>query len=538
MASSLHVDRRWLLTHAAPAILLPAIATGVGARPVRADPVPGETAGWVDVRRFGAKGNGKATDTPAINRAIEHVARRGGGTVLLPAGTYLCRSIRLKSNVRLHLSLGATILAAPVPYDGMPQGGFDAAEPIDPAYGAYQDGGHEHWHNALIWGEGLHDIAITGGGLIDGSALAHDWEDDHGPIPGSRKPGVGDKAISLKNCRNVTVRDVRVLRGGWFCILATGVDNLTIDNVTVDTNRDGFDIDCCRNVRVSNCTVNTPNDDGICPKSTYALGYPRPTENVTIVNCFLSGCYEIGSVIAGTWKRMPLDFNGTGRIKCGTESNGGFRNITISNCVFENSRGIALETVDGAILEDIAITNITMRGAQNAPVFLRLGRRMRGPAGTPVGTLKRILISNITSHDGSAMPSIIAGVPGHPVEDVKIADVYLHQRGGATQPLDRYAPPEVETVYPEPYMFGPLPATGLWARHARNLELSNMEVAVATADNRPAVWLEDVAGADIFNLKTPKGTPAIGLNGVSDFRSFGNRTLKDVRLAATGRRMI
>jgi polygalacturonase len=474
----------------------------------------------------------------AINRAIDDAAARGGGTVWVPAGVYLCRSIHLRSNVTLHIEIGATLRAAPVPYDGMPIGGFDAAEPIDPRYGAYQDGGHSHWHNALMWGEGLHDIAIVGGGLIDGSALAHDWDDDKGPIPGSRKSGVADKAISLKNCHNVTVRDIKVLRGGWFCILATGVDNLTIDNVTVDTNRDGFDIDCCRNVRVSNCTVNTPNDDGICPKSTFALGYLRPTENVTISNCFLSGCYEIGSVIDGSWKRMPLSFNGTGRIKCGTESNGGFRNITITNCVFENSRGIALETVDGALLEDITITNITMRGAQNAPLFLRLGRRMRGPEGAPVGTLKRILISNISSHDGSTMPSIIAGIDGHPVEDVKIADVYLHQRGGTSQPIDQYAPAAAEDVYPEPTMFGALPATALWARNARNLELSNIEATVAAADNRPAIWLENVEGADIFNLKSPAGAPVFGLRNVTTFRSFGNRAMDDIRLASVGKRLI
>jgi len=96
---------------------------------------------------------------------------------------------------------------------------------------------------------------------------------------------VGNKSISLKNCRNVLLRDFSILHGGHFAILATGVDNLTLDNLKIDTNRDGMDIDCCRNVRVSNCSVNSPWDDAICLKSCYGLGFARSTDHVTITNC-------------------------------------------------------------------------------------------------------------------------------------------------------------------------------------------------------------------------------------------------------------
>ncbi|HEX8414283.1 MAG TPA: glycoside hydrolase family 28 protein [Sphingomicrobium sp.] len=512
-------------------LAVPSFAGMAGARAARAA-VPTRSESWVDVRNFGAKGDGVRIDSHAINRAIDHAAARGGGTVLLPAGTYLCYSIRLKSNITLHLAPGSVIRAASVPFEGLASGGYDAAEPIDPAYEKYQDFGHSHWRNSLIWGDGLHDIAITGTGLIHGIGLARDWHDENG-VAGSRKAGVGDKAIALKNCRNVLLRDFKVLQGGWFCLLATGVDNLTIDNLTCDTNRDGLDIDCCRNVRVTNCTINSPWDDGICPKSSFALGYARATENLTISDCLLAGRYEMGSVIDGTWKRMPPSFNGNGRIKCGTESNGGFKNITITNCVFDEARGIALETVDGGPLEDVAISNITMRGTQNSPFFLRLGRRMRGPVGTPVGTLKRILIDNLTSYNGTTMPSTIAGVAGHPVEDVKISNVYLHQVGGLSETLLHYFPEAKEDAYPEPGMFGKLPATGIWARTARNLQISNVEVALAFPDNRPAVWLEDVQGADVFNLKAP-AAPYIALKQVSRFRSWGNGALKDARMDSAG----
>src|SRR5206468_745087 len=137
-----------------------------------------------------------------------------------------------------------------------------------------------------------------------------------------------NKAIALKNCRNVLMRDFSILHGGHFGILATGVDNMTIDNLKIDTNRDGIDIDCCRNVRVSNCSVNSPWDDAICLKSSFALGYARDTEMVTISDCLVSGSFEEGTLLDGTFKRFAADVKvqRTGRIKFGTESNGGFKN--------------------------------------------------------------------------------------------------------------------------------------------------------------------------------------------------------------------
>jgi polygalacturonase len=482
---------------------------------------------WLDVRKVGAVGDGKTLDSAAVNRAIDQMAARGGGVVHFPAGTYACYTIRLKSRVSLHLDPGATILAAPVPLEGTASGGYDAAEPQG-EWEPYQDYGHNHWRNSLIWGEGLHDIAIFGRGLIWGKGLSRGLHSD-ADLPQSDRPGVGDKAIALKNCHNVLLRDFSILQGGWFALLATGVDNLTLDNLLVDTNRDGFDIDCCRNVRVSNCTVNSPWDDGICPKSSFALGYARASENITISDCYVTGNYELGSVIEGTWKPMPKEFarHATGRIKCGTESNGGFKNITISNCVFDSCRGLALESVDGALCEDITITNITMRHVVNSPLFLRLGRRMRGPAGVPVGTLKRILISNITSYDAALLPSIIAGVADHPVEDVKISDLYLHQVGGAGKELAARQPPEEEATYPEPTMFGELPATGFFVRHARNLEMSNVEIVTASPDARPALWMRDVEGADFFRMRFPDG-PKYALDRVAKFRSFGCRSVPDV----------
>ena len=217
----------------------------------------------------------------------------------------------------------------------------------------------------------------------------------------------------------------------------------------IDTNRDGIDVDACKNVRISNCTVNSPFDDGICPKSSYALGYARVTENVTITNCQVSG-YDEGTLLDGTYKRDFRNANGTfsptGRIKFGTESNGGFKNITVSNCVFDYSRGLALEAVDGALLEDVTISNITMRDISNSPIFLRLGSRNRGPKETTkTGAMRRVIISNVVVYNADPKySSIISGIPGYLIEDVQLSNIRVYAKGGGTKEQAALEPPERE----------------------------------------------------------------------------------------------
>lgn len=472
----------------------------------------GEDIGYYDVKKFGARGNGTDLETNAINKTIEAAAAAGGGTVYFPAGTYLSFSIHLKSNITLLLDNGATIMAA-TPVDTL---GYDAAEPN--ASDQYQDFGHSHWHNSLIWGEDVHDITIIGSGSIDGKGLTR---------TGRRQKGLGNKAIALKHCRNVIIKDISILMGGHFCILATGVDNMTIDNLKVDTNRDGFDIDCCRHVRISNCSVNSPFDDAICLKSSYALGYAAITEDVTITNCSVSG-FDRRTFLNGTYKREETDQvpdHGvvTGRIKFGTESNGGFRNITISNCTFEFCRGLALETVDGGVLEDVAISNITMRDILNAPFFLRLGARLRAPEGTAVGKLRRISISNVVVYNANPdFGSIIAGIPGHYIEDVKLNDIQILVKGGAPADQAGIQVPENEKSYPDPQEFGKIPAFGFFIRHVKNLEMTNVEIKWENEDRRPAFILDDVEGASFINVKAPHAArvSTFVLQKVSNFRTY------------------
>lgn len=491
-------------------------------RAVQADiPLLTETSPY-NVMQYGVKGDGKAIDTKGINKAIEAAAAAGGGTVYFPAGNYLSGSVRLKSNITLYFDQGATLIAAPFTDDA----GYD--EPENKIDNKYQDYGHRHWHNSLIWGENLHDISILGPGTIWGKDLvrSNKGEDDKRP----------NKSISLYLCRNVIIRDISILHGGWFGILATGIDNFTVDNVKMDTNRDGMDIDCCRNVRISNCSVNSPYDDGICLKSTFGLGFARATENVTITNCQVSG-YDEGSFLDGTFKRNEKkysDGNPTGRIKMGTESNGGFKNVTISNCVFDYCRGLALETVDGALLEDVTITNITMRDIVNAPIFVRLGARMRGPEGTPVGALRRVIISNVVCYNADYKHgAIISGIPGHDIEDLKLSNIRIYYKGGGAKELAAREVPALEKEYPEPYRFGIMPSYGFFIRNVKDLKMNDVEVSYIDEDLRPAFILDHVTGADFQHVKVQKAanTPAFVLNEVKGFNIYNSLPVPNTKLA-------
>jgi polygalacturonase len=516
-------------------------------------------SGFFDVKSFGARGDGQTLDTPSINKAIDVAAAAGGGTVFFPAGNYLSVSIHLKSKIALYLDQGATIVAA----DTAPGVAYDSPEPNE--WDSYQDFGHSHFHNSLIWGENLENISILGPGRIWGKGLVRHGNQSRtkaqndalgstpsdpraGPFgyPNPRdavEPGWGNKSISLKLCRNVIIRDITIFHGGHFAILATGVDNLTIDNLKIDTNRDGIDVDACKNVRISNCTINSPFDDGICPKSSYALGYARATENVTITNCQVSG-YDEGTLLDGTYKREFRNPNGTfsptGRIKFGTESNGGFKNITVSNCVFDYCRGFALETVDGALLEDVTISNITMRDISQAPIFMRLGFRGRGPKDkTTVGALRRVIISNIVVYNADPKyASIISGIPGHPIEDVRLSNIRIYAQGGGTKEQAALDPPEKENGYPEPNMFGELPGYGFFIRHVKGLQMSDVEVSYIKDDARPAFVMNDVKGADLFRLRAQHGAdvPTFVLKDIEGFSVQQSWPVADTRLEKVDRK--
>jgi polygalacturonase len=436
-----------------------------------------------DVKNYGAVGNGVTSDTVAINNTV--AACDPNDVVYFPTGTFKSGSIVLKSNIALELSSGATLLAT------------NAAEysPVEyniwgDLYG-YQDWGHSHWESSLIWGIGLENITITGTGLINGEAMtAGDPADYH-----------GDRAISFKGCSGILIENIKIYHAGHFGIIVTGCSGVTIDNVLIDTNRDGMNIDCSDDVEITGCVVNAPGDDAICMKSSYALGYKRATEDVVIDNCTVTG-YRVGDVINNIVPRHN-DPSGlkTGRIKFGTESNGGFKNITITNCDFESCNGFMLATVDGGDIDNINISDITMVDLTCEPIFLRLGNRGRGPGPPPPGTYRNLTMTNITANTVYGGASCIAsGIPGHMIEDIVFDNVTVHSDGGGTSAMADIVLGENEEGYPEAFMFGTLtPSYAFYLRHVDGVEFHDCDFDFNYDDERPSFILVDANSVELDN---------------------------------------
>ena len=356
-----------------------------------------------DVRDYGALPDGKTLATQPIQKAIDAASAAGGGTVSLPPGTFRSGTLYLKNNVTLSLEPGATLLGSTDPHD-YPEHRASVR--------SYTD---QYVCQSLIAGEGLEHVAIVGRGTIDGNGGAFRWKEY------KNRPYV----IRLVRCRDVRVEGIRLQNSPMWMEHYLACDQVRLRGVTVFNhvgyNNDGVDIDGCHDVCISECMFDC-DDDALCLKSTL----DRPCRNVVVSNCVLSSHCNA--------------------LKMGTESNGGFQDVTISNCTICSPRfskpicgnnrglgGIALETVDGGILDRVAISNITVQGV-STPIFLRLGNRARpftenGPK-PEVGALRNVLLSHIVATGASNVGCSITGVPGHPVENVSLYDIQITFDGG------------------------------------------------------------------------------------------------------------
>lgn len=352
------------------------------------------------VTDFGAATDAKPViNTAAFNKAIRSAAEAGGGTVVIPKGTYLTYTILLQSNVNLFLEEGAVVAAAKTDihhsYEEQQGEGGNYEEPEVNPYLGIQDHGHSYFANSLVYGADLENIMIYGNGLFTGGRLDETTgimeyvlqnddprEPDHRQKKGHRGEWFGNKGIALVRCRNIVLQDFSFTIGGHFAILTEGCDNLYVNNVLIDSTRDAFDIDCCKDVTVLHTICNSLTDDGLCLKASFGAGIFKPLENVLIEDCKVCG-YDAGSVYAGEYTRdklVALDRCGpTGRVKFGTEATCGYHRVTIRRVEFDRSRGFCMEATDCSSLTDVIFEDCTMDNISSSPIFIRAGERGRFP---------------------------------------------------------------------------------------------------------------------------------------------------------------
>jgi hypothetical protein len=448
----------------------------------------GQGRGECNVRDHGAAGDGRTLDTRAIQAAID-TAGRSGGTVFFPPGEYLSGSLHLRSHVVLRLGEGSVLIASKDETD------FDAVE--DLGHDAHSDAETADFRFALLQGQGVTDVSIGGPGRIDGN----------------RNRRGGPKPIALKRCRRILIRDVTIENAPNYNISLLGCDGVDIRGVTIRNGySDGIDPDCCRNVRIRDCRVDS-RDDAIVLKSSVALG-GHGTENVRVTDCHLRTIHNA--------------------LKLGTESAGRFENIVFRHCTIvgrthpwkgDLSSGVSLEMVDGGVLERVVVSDIRMANVR-APIFVRLGNRGRGQDTPVAGMLRNVAISNVVAV-GATTASSITGIPGHPVSGIRLADIHVTARGGVGAAVASRSVPELAKRYPDAYMFHDLPAFGLYCRHVRDLTCDRVELHADRPDARPALVLDDVAQARVRRLRAEppaEGQPLVWLRSVQDCQVSDLRT--------------
>ncbi|MCS7004382.1 MAG: glycosyl hydrolase family 28 protein [Cytophagales bacterium] len=459
-----------------------------------------QKSGVFEITKFGAK-TSSPNNAVAIQKAIDACHRAGGGKVIVPSGTFLTGGLILKSNVELHLSIGAVLKGSPRMQD------YFSQRPSDSSFAYVQT------DKSILYAEKVENIAITGFGTIDGNGKAPDFE-----LPSEGKQLYKDTLlkrpmiIRFIACKNIRIENITLQNSANWVQHYMGCEYLSIRNMKVHSfanrNNDGLDIDNCRFVTVSDCIIDS-DDDALCLKSE---SY-QTCQNISITNCILS--------------------SNCNAIKFGTSSLGGFRDITISNCIIRapsqkseiwqrqhGLAGLALEMVDGGTMEGITINNITMDSIMT-PIFIRLGNRARKLPEAPIpsiGSLKNINISNIFAKSIREICSVITGIPNGMVENVQLSTIHLVSNAKGTVEDYKRTIPEAEAEYPENKMFGhSLPAYGLYIRHAKGIVLADISLETMQEDVRPAIYCDDVIDLTIngfYSNPKVKSNPLIHFTNV------------------------
>lgn len=453
-----------------------------------------------NVLDYGAVSDYRILNTEAVQRAIDAAAEAGGGTVYFPKGIYVLSTVFLKSNITIEITKEALILGA--------LSFYDYAQPEKYDFPLYQDCSHSNFHCSLFVGLDCDNIKITGGGRINMRSV---WDEDDVRNIVHRGP----KCITLRSCKNVEISNIEISNATDLAIYFTACENVDIFGIKMRVYIDGISPDNSKNVRIHDCDVES-GDDGIVFKSSYNMNRIDICKNIHVYNCRVkSRCSAL---------------------KFGTETNGGFEDILIENIEVSDTRisGIAIESVDGAIIDGITMRNIKMVNV-NGPIFIHIGSRMRGPEGREIGHIRNVTLENVTlsgpyepyhimeayyktycisdriqypwAFRGKIDPewetkkenrfvdwqftSNICGLPGIPLENITLRNVHLIVDGGC-QSFNTEVP-EDTGGYPEINIYGNiLPAKGIFFRHVRGLVLDNVTVESERPDAREDFVFVDV----------------------------------------------
>lgn len=451
---------------------------------------------------FGAKTNSKTLSTHPIQAAIDSCSTSGGGTVIIPAGTYYSGTLYIEDRVNIHLAKGAFLQGSIDPND-YPLLDIKFKTMFSPVITSENLNDPKKKYRAFLFAENVENISITGEGTINGNGNASSFQLGN---DGSSKESTQRPILILAiNCRKIQLENIRLKNSAYWMQSYVGCDDVHIKGISVDNhcnyNNDGIDIDS-RNVIIENCYIDS-DDDGICLKSH---DKDRFCENIIVRNCTVrSNCNAV---------------------KLGTASVGGFKNILIENIIIKSASesnirdwqkirnfidkpntglcGISIENVDGGVSENIKVNNITITD-MHAPLFVKLGNRCL----CNTGKLKNIEISNLVAATHSKIAGSITGYPDNNIENIILRDISILSPGGGTKEDSKIDLPENETLYPEVNMFGDVsPASGLFVRHAKGILFQNIEIKTKKEDYRPAI---------IFN-----NTNSLITNSLSLYKPIGN----------------
>lgn len=424
---------------------------------------------------YGAKKSHKELSTKAIQTAIDEAHKNGGGTVVVPKGTYVTGTLFLKSNVTFKMLSGTELF-----------GSSDLRDYAEVPLATEEP----HFSKCLFYAKGEENITIIGHPRSEINGKGYMFK--HSP----ERP----KLFRIEECKNVKFENAIIKNSGSWCMYFRECDSVFVHKTSVynkeNRNNDGMNYDGCSNVRITDCNLQV-EDDAICLKSSV----DKITENIYVENCTVSSYWA--------------------SLKFGTASKTGFRNITVKNCQFFDSRhgAIKLLAVDGAIIENVEISDVKMFNC-GGPIFLRLGNRGRDysksikqvyktnakPEGRPVGKIRNVVFKNIEGRltgrlDPPTEGIMFTGLPGHYIENVTMENIHFSYTGFGNLDVQDRVIPEDEARYPEQLFFGVLPSYGMYLRHVKGLKLKNITLELRNPDNRPAIVMDDVLNSSIQDVK-------------------------------------